>query len=1087
MDCAKFVALAWMALVLAGRAPALAAGAGVDGRLLSMLSQPTVSPDGRQIAFAARGDIWTVSADGGTAHLLVSDPATESRPLWSPDGEHLAFVSTRTGNGDVYVFSFATGEVRRLTWDDEVEQLNAWSEDGRWIYFFHSGQDIGNMNDVFRVRPEGGTPQAVSADRYVNESFATPSPDGRALAVTAHGHHTSWWRHGHSHIDEMEIWIERDGAYRRVSEGGAKELWPLWSRDGQRVFFVSDRGGTENLWVQELTGKAKPRQVSRFTDGRFLWPALSRDDRTIVFQRNLEIWKLDLASGKAAGIPIRLEGAAAGPEVERVRLTDGFSEFRLSPDGRKMAVVVHGEVFAVGVKEGGPATRVTDTAAAERQIAWAPDSRRLAYASERDGRDSLYLYDFATGQEHRLTTGTTPVFSPDGRLLVFQRGLHELRVLDVGSGSERVLMPTDMDGPPFNSDRSLVWSPDGRWIAVLEYGDRMFRNVRLVPLDGGEPRMISFLAHFAGQTLSWSVDGTFLVFTTGQRMEDGRLARIDLVPRTPRFREDQFRDLFPAEPGSLQAPPPAGPPTASPIPATPATPAITTPRPVEIVFEGIRERLTILPVGLSISSQTLSPDGRQIALVAETSGQSSIFLFGLDERNGEPGLSRHLAATLSPGRKSMLQFSPDGAQLYFLDRGTIKVVSLAERGDPRPFQVIAEMEVDFDREKLEVFDQVWRYLDYLFADPDMHGADWKAERARFQPYVAAVRTRDELHQLINFMIGELNTSHAVVRTPPAETKRTTGRLGLRFDTGEHEASGRLKIHEIVPLGPVAVTREVRVGDYLLAVDGRPLDGRTNLDALLDGKIGRQTRLTVASSPGGAGSREVVVRPVDGVVEKRLAYRAWVDINRAYVERTSGGRLGYVHLIDMLQPSLDQLLLDLDTDNHAREGVVVDIRNNNGGFINAYVIDILMRQGYMSMTYRGFPTAPARSVLGQRALERPTVLITNRSTLSDGENLAEGYRALGLGKVVGEPTAGWLIYTDNTLLVDGSQLRIPFIRITDSRGQDLEGNPRPVDLQVEKPLGEGLQGKDSQLDAAVRELLDELTPQTARPDTQRTPR
>jgi len=436
----------------------------------------------------------------------------------------------------------------------------------------------------------------------------------------------------------------------------------------------------------------------------------------------------------------------------------------------------------------------------------------------------------------------------------------------------------------------------------------------------------------------------------------------------------------------------------------------------------------------------------------------------------------------------MLQFSPDGTQLYFLERGTIKVVPLAERGgDLRPFQVTAEMEVDFDREKLEAFDQVWRYLDDLFADPGMHGIDWHAQRARYQPYVAAVRTRDELHQLLNLMIGELSTSHAMVRMPPVDTKRTTGRLGLRFDAGEHEASGRLKIREIVPLGPVAVTRDVRVGDYLLAVDGRPLDGRINLDALLDGKIGRQTRLTVAASPDGKGAREVAVRPVDLTVEKRLVYRAWVDASRAYVERTSGGRLGYVHLYDMSQPALDQLLLDLDTDNHAREGVVVDIRNNNGGFINAYVIDILERQGYMSMTYRGFPTAPARSVLGQRALERPTVLITNRSTLSDGENLAEGYRTLGLGKVVGEPTAGWLIYTDNASLVDGSQVRIPFIRITDSRGQDLEGNPRPVDLPVEKPLGEGLQGKDSQLDAAVRELLDELTPQSARPDTQRTPR
>lgn len=1075
-------ALAWS---FATGVPAVAEGpaAGLPPPPLAALSQPALSPDGERIVFASGGDLWTVPVGGGTAHLLVSHPATESRPLWSPDGRHLAFTSNRTGNGDLYLFGFATGDVRRLTWDDDPEHLDAWSRDGRWLYFSSASHDIGHMGDLFRVRAEGGTPQEVSADRYVNESFAAPAPDGRSFAFTAFGHPMSWWRHGRAHIDEMEIWLARDGAYRRVSEGGAKELWPLWSPDGRRLFYLSDRDGTENLWVRELPELRPARQMTRFADGRLLWPSISWDGRTLVFERDMAIWKLDVASGEAAEVPITLEGAAAGPAVEHLRLTGELDEIDLSPDGRKLAFVVHGEIFAVAAQEGGMAARVTYTPAAERQVAWAPDSRRIVYVSERDDRNDLYLYDFATGQERRLASGDTPFFSPDGRLVVFQRGRHELRVVDIGSGRERMLTKTNMDGPPLASERSIAWSPDSRWIALMEYGDRMFRNVRVVPVDGGEPHTVSFLAHFASQYVSWSPDGTFLLFTTGQRTEEGRLARIDLVPRTPRFREDQFRELFPAEPAAAEAPAP-------PVPAAPPANAANpkkkpAPKPVEIVFEGIRERLSILPVALNISSQTLSPDGRQVALIADTGGQSGLFLYSLDEAGAAP--LRYLPAPLTAGQKVSLQFSPDGRQIYYLHQGTIQVVTLGDRPDSRALPVTAEMDVDFDREKVEVFGQAWRYLGDLFADPAMHGTDWRAQRDRFLPRIAAAQTQDELHRLINLMIGELNSSHAVVRVPPIQYRRSTGRLGLRFDAGEYEASGRLKIREVLPLGPAAVTREIRAGDYLLAVDGRPIDGRTNLEALLEYRIGRQVKLAVAASPDGRGRREVAVRAGDLRTEKGLAYRAWAEANRAYVEKASGGRLGYVHMYDMTRPALDQLLLDLDTENHARDGVVVDLRNNNGGFVNAYAVDIFARRGYMNMTFRGFPTAPARNVLGQRALERPTVLVTNHSTLSDGENLAEGYRTLGLGKIVGEPTAGWLIYTADTRLLDGSQLRIPFIRITDSRGQDMEKNPRPVDVHVERPPGEQRAGRDSQLDAAVRELLDALRPPTTTPGSSRTPR
>jgi tricorn protease len=223
-------------------------------------------------------------------------------------------------------------------------------------------------------------------------------------------------------------------------------------------------------------------------------------------------------------------------------------------------------------------------------------------------------------------------------------------------------------------------------------------------------------------------------------------------------------------------------------------------------------------------------------------------------------------------------------------------------------------------------------------------------------------------------------------------------------------------------------------------------------------------------PAGVNSRDLSVKPISYQAERRLVYRHWVETNRAYVDSVSGGRLGYVHMPDMGMGSLRQLYTDLDAENHAKDGVVVDIRNNNGGFVNAYALDVFARRGYITMQTRGYPEANARSMLGQRALERGTVLVVNQHTLSDGEDFTEGYRALGLGKVVGEPTAGWIVFTWGLTLVDGSTFRMPRSMIRGARGDVMELNPRPVDIEVVRPMGESYTGRDRQLDAAVRVLL-----------------
>jgi tricorn protease len=1056
-------------------------------------TEPAISPDRSEIAFVSGGDIWTVPAAGGEGRLLVSNPANESRPLYSPDGGKLAFISTRTGNGDIYVLTFNTGELKRLTFDDGLDQLDAWSRDGRWIYFSSTSRDLASMNDIFRVSAEGGTPMQVSADRYANEYWAAPSPDGKTVAFTARGITSAqWWRKGHSHLDENEIWLMRDGApqsYERVTEGGAKDMWPMWGGDGRRLFYVSDRGGAQNIWSRPLQAAAgQAQQVTQFKGGRVLWPNISYDGRTIVFEHDFGVWKLDTASGQASQVHITRRGAPAGPSVEHLTLNNQFQEFALSPDGKKIAFVVRGEVFAASAKDGGDAARITNSPAGESQVTWAPDSRRIAYVSERDGGPRIYLYDFSNGRETRLTddAGDTPRFSPDGKMLAFQRRGRELRVISLDTKQERLLATATLTTPPLILERPFTWSPDSRWIAFMPSSGKLFRNVYVVAAAGGASQPISFLANSFGSTVSWSPDGTFILFDTGQRTEAFQIARVDLIPRTPRFREDQFRELFREETPKTIAPPNQRPQETRPPAQDPsreaqqpsAPPADEQKRdekkpdakPVEMVLADIRQRLSIIPVGVDVDYQIISPDGKWLLMGANAAGQQNLYVYPLDEFSKEPPIAKQLTST--QGNKRGAQFSPDSKEVYYLEQGRINVIPLDTR-QARPLAVTAELDVDFTSEKVEVFNQAWRYIRDTFYDPNFHGVNWQAMHGEYAPLVAGARTPDEMRRLIALMLGELNASHSGISAPFAGTQFPTGRLGLRFDRAEYESAGRLRVSEIIPLSPAALAKQIKPGDYLLAVDATPITARTNLDELLNFKVNRRVSLTVASSADGAPRREVAVRCVNGATEKGLMYRKWVEDNRAYVSRVSGGKLGYVHMFDMGSGSLSQLYVDLDAENHGREGVIIDIRNNNGGFVNAYALDVFSRRPYLTMTPRGQGSAPARTLLGQRALESPTVLVTNQHSLSDAEDFTEGYRTLKLGKVIGEPTAGWIIYTSGTQLVDGSILRLPFIKITASDGSVMEMNPRPVDVAVTRPIGESYTGRDSQLDAAIRELLKEV--------------
>ena len=1043
-------------VALVALAPAEPVVSQVGEGALPSLAEPGISPDGAEIAFVSGGDVWTVSSSGGAARILVAHSANEARPLFSPDGTRIAFNSDRDGSVDVHVMDLATGTVERLTWSSGSEQLDGWSRDSEWIYFSSSDEDISSMTDVFRVRATGGTPMVVAGDDYETEFFAAAGPRPGLLAVSTRGNmaRSQWWRNGHSHIDEAEIWLVREGdvpAYDPVTAGG-KNVWAMWGGSEDRLYFMSDRGGAENLWTVGLEAgrPGEPERLTDFSGGRVLWPSIALARPLIAFERDFGIWTHDVASGRTTELDVRLVGSVEGPRPELRTYEDDFGELALAPDGRKVAFTARGEVFAAAAAGDAPAVRVTDTPAAEGDVTWSEDSERLAYASWRNGTPQIFLYDFASGQERPLTDGSgrdaAPAFSPDGRWLAYNRNGDEVRLVDLESGEDRRLA----GGTAGASD--FVWSPDSRWIAYGGHTDE-FTNVMVAGVDGAEPAQVSFLANSFFGSVDWSRTGEFLVFRSGQRTEPGRLVRVDLVPLTPTFREDAFWELFNRDETERER--------RSPAPSDEPGPGSAIPEPpdeVEVVLEGIRRRGYVVDLDVSVGSVVLSPDGEHAAVV----GDGGLYYVSLGE-DAEP-------RRLGDGGQSV-QFSPDGRELWMLRGGRIRVVTVSS-GDTRTVSASAEVVVDFEREKRAVFEQGWGEMRDGFYDDRYHGADWDRVRETFAPRVAGARTRSELNRLMNLMLGELNASHLGHRVPGAGSPPQTGKLGLRFDRAAYEDGGRFLVTDVIELGPAHVTGGIAPGDRLLAVAGLQLGVASSLDRILEGTVGDKVVLTLASADG-SGARDVEVQPIAPGAERQLVYRAWVEGRRAHVDELSDGRLGYVHMASMSAGALDQLVFDLDQLNHAKEGVVIDVRNNNGGFVNVYAIDVLSRRNYFTMENRGGVEAPSRVQLGQRALLAPTVLVTNQHTLSDGEDFTEGYRSLGLGTVVGEPTAGWIIYTGTAGLVDGSSVRMPRVKIRDLSGEVMELAPRPVDIEVERPAGESYGGRDAQLERAVAELLARL--------------
>lgn len=1072
------------------------------------LRAPSLSPHGDCIAFAYAGDLWIVPRQGGEAHLLTSHPDYDDYPCFSPDGQSVAFTSYRTGNGDLYVLSLTEGTLRRLTYHDGENLVEAWSPDGQWLYFNSSQELIGS--EIYKVSLAGGTPIRVLGEPYEAYYNVALSPDGRKIAFNSNG--DRWWRHGPNPHAPSEIWVASDPShprdFRKVTDYAGRNLWPLWDAKGQGLYFVSDRDGHENLWYQSLRPRAKARQITHFQDGRVLRPAISANGRWIVFQRDFRLWCLDPESREAVPVDIRVRPDQKRNPVTRHTVNGNIQELALAPDGKKVVYTVRGKVFAdFADKEERPRNDsfpVSDTPFREGQVAWSPDSKKIAYVSDRSGEPQVFLYDFPSRRETQLTDSpapkSAPAFSPDGRYLTFAQAPDQIGLIDLETKQVRSLIRArSFFGPP--GPGAYAWSPDSRWIAFVAQDDHYFSNLYVRRLEEEETRQISFLSNIGTDGVLWSPDGQFILFTTGQYREEAQIARVDLQPRRPTFREDDFAKLFEEEkekeekgqqsPAKDRAPQDeqTGP-SRRPKEETAATGAEESsageaneeenaeksqgirekepPKPVEIDFEDIKHRLRFLtPPTMNARALAISPDSKTLLFVASPTGKPVLWSLSLEEDKESDPPEQVVSST---GAKWGVQFAEDGKKLYFVEDGTIKYRKWP-KGEVQTLETRAEFDVDFHREKRQMFLEAWTLLRDHFYDPAFHGCDWEALREQFYPYALGAQTRRDFHEILNLLVGELNASH--LGAGGSNNAWTNGYLGLTIDPAElHQ--GRFRIASILPLGPVAVAEgEVAAGHYLVAVNGQVLNRTTNLWQLLRNTVGKKVVLQINRQPAEVGAWEVAVRPISAGDMDRLVYRDWVQRNAAYVHELSGGRLGYVHIRAMTYECYQQFIVDLDTETYDREGVVIDVRFNGGGFTASFILDVLHRKTFTLSSYRDQATTSSTNLAGGRILDKPTILVQNEHSGSNTEMFSEGYRRLGLGKIVGKPTMGAVIWTWGWTLLDGAWFRLPRLKVSTLEGENLEQAARPVDIEVDRLPGEAEQGEDRQLRVAVETLLAQI--------------
>ncbi|MEK6406563.1 MAG: S41 family peptidase [Acidobacteriota bacterium] len=1052
-----------------------------------------------KIAFTYLADIWTADEDGKNIKRITANKARDVYPRFSPDGKWIAFSSDRNGNADVFLVPSEGGAAKQLTFHSADDTVLGWTPDSRAVLFASSrGDDF--TGKLYTVSIEGGMERNAGADMGVNASY---SPDGKKLAINRKGQ--SYWRKYYRGAMQTDVTV-MDIASKKftdLTDFDGIDSWPMWSTDGF-IYFVSDRegNGLTNIWrVAEAGGKAD--RVTSFKTGDVRFPAISADGKVIVFEHDFGLWKLDVASRKAALIKLDIAAETQENLAEVRDFNSQADDYDLAPSGRRIAFSIHGEIFTAPTEEG-DLRQITDSPARDKDPGYSPDGKWVAFTSDRSGREEIYLIAAdATGEPQKITDLDSLKFSfiwsPNSKEIAFTASDNKLRKYAVDSKQT-----IELASSKYGNIGGPVWSPDGKWIAFSKADYVRTSDVYLIPSSGGEERKVTFDS-FNDVNPQFTHDGRKLYFVRTEAGLGGggqpsaqiysvALEREERDPADPEDRpegdlQDQSNDAVARRVAGAQRTAP--------------------PKDINIDWAGLKRRtkqLTRMP--FAVFNYAVAPDNRTVVFVTtEPAGIRSIpVIYSIQEDGrrltrvtaGEPPSTDDAGGPGGGfggfgGGINSLNIARDGRTLFFKEGSSIYSVSITpatagfgsgapaapaaaasggREGARRRISFTARVKIDKSTEWAEMFDDAWRTMKYRFYDAGMHGKDWDGARAKYQPLVEFVGDRQELLNIVNEMIGELNASHTGAAPPPrGRDAGGVSTVHLGVELAADDAAGRYKVTHVYEEGPADKDWvKVSAGDYLIAINGRPVKAGDNYWAMLNHRLNRKIEVTFNNKPSEEGAWKSRIEPASSQAYSQLRYERWVKDRRAMVDKLSNGRIGYLHIQSMNQPSLRRFEKEL-RENRNKEAVIIDERWNGGGNIEQELLALLVQREYQIWQPRG-TEATGRPFAG---FFGPKVVLQNWRSASNSEMFPAGFRALGLGKVIGTPTTGAVIGTGSYSLIDGSTVRTPGVGVflADKNRTNMENYGVKPDIFVENSPEDNLAGRDRQIEVAVQELLKEI--------------
>ena len=1012
---------------------------------------------GGRLVFSYHGDIWIANQNGSNPTRLTAHVARDSFPRFSPDGKWVAFTSNRMGNDDVFVIPSTGGEPRQLTFNSANDTVLYWSPDGTFVVFATSRGTSPWRTPLYKVPLAGGLPIAMDMDAGTTGMI---KQDGSMVAFTRVG--GAYWRKGYRGNRSDEIWVQ-DVKSRKITQltdlslqefrTHTQDVYPMWGADGM-IYFASERADIFNIWKIAAAGGA-PAQVTFHKDDGVQFPSISPDGKTIAYENEFEIWTVDVQGGTPRKVTIDLSFDPKDNLITAVTTRNRAEGFSPSHEGDYLAVDHRGELFIVPTDaDSGEKTQVTSSAWRDQGGIFSPDGRYLAYVSDESREQEVWVYDRTTSSRKKLTTHSSlkesAVWSPDSKKLAIAAA-NRLFVADVEGSAVTEVAHNQAGGYQLAS-----FSPDAKWLLYTRRDDDQNADVYVYEIAAKTEHNIT-ASPFNDSRPVITPDSSRVIFVSDR---DGGVAHLFSVPLL-RLREDpddplvkeRLRKARPErrEQGNNNQ-----------------APAQTPPSTFKVEPQGIDRRAVQLTRGTqAVQTYFLSADGRLIYFRSGDERGPALFSIAID------GTDRR---RITDGAFAGLQPSGDRRKVFFTQDNEIWQMEMA--GERRRSRVAFELAVKVDQraEWTQILDESWRVMKYRFYDEKMHGRDWNAIKAKYEPLLNYVGENQDVYDLANEMIGELNASHTGVSGPPSREMAdvyTTRHPGFELAA----ENGYYRVSHIYRNGPADKEwLDLKKGDYVLAIEGKPIKAGDNFWSLLNSPVNEYVTITAAAAPPANGStngeRKLRIRTVASITD--LKYEEWVAASREFVDRETKGQLAYVHIRSMNQPSLRRFENEINQYAN-KKGIIVDIRFNGGGNIDQELLDILERRPYQYWNSRN-----GSRVWGRRprqAIAGPKVMLINHRSASDSEVTPMGFRQLGLGRIVGNPTSGAVIATGSYRLINGGSIRTPGSLVVtydpdkpNNYGINLENYGVAPDVWVENTPEDELAGFDRELKTAIDEAL-----------------